>query len=420
MRWLFFFLFYGAIDFYAYQAFKTLTKHPWAPWVYFGTSFLVLAIFVGQLFSMGEARSTQPGQLYVFGLFLAFFVPKLLIGAFMITEDIVRLIWGVICQFTAEPTQFLPGRRRFVSSLALITAALPFGALLYGMFRGKYQYQVLSYALSFDDLPDAFEDYTIVHISDLHCGSFDDPEKVDYGLSLIQDQQPDLILFTGDLVNNRADELNPWQELFSQLSAPDGVYSVLGNHDYGDYVPWANVQEKQANMEDLKNRQEKMGWRLLLNEHQIIERGSDRIALIGVENWGAGGFKKSGDFQVATQGIASETDVPIGIIDLNLGHHFPIAWLARDALMETTSIFGEKATQVESVMDMMDVALSKFEDEDIRKQEQAKRPSPILHPREDPRYPAAGFNAVLHPMRGFTLKGILLQLGNDYPYSIYQ
>ena len=303
MRWLFFFLFYGAIDFYAYQAFKTLTKHPWAPWVYFGTSFLVLAIFVGQLLSMGEARSTQPGQLYVFGLFLAFFVPKLLIGAFMITEDIVRLIWGVIRQLTAEPTQFLPGRRRFVSSLALITAALPFGALLYGMFRGKYQYQVLSYALSFDDLPDAFEDYTIVHISDLHCGSFDDPEKVDYGLSLIQDQQPDLILFTGDLVNNRADELNPWQELFSQLSAQDGVYSVLGNHDYGDYVPWVNVQEKQANMEDLKNRQEKMGWRLLLNEHQIIERGSDRIALIGVENWGAGGFKKLGDFEKATQGI---------------------------------------------------------------------------------------------------------------------
>ncbi len=306
MRWFFFFLFYGAVDLYAYQALKTITRHPWAPWVYFGTSFLVLAVFVGQLLSIGEVRSTRPGQLYIFGLFLACFVPKIMVGTFMMTEDLVRLIWGLIRQFSSEPAKFIPSRRRFVSSLALITASLPFGALLYGMFRGKYQYQVLCYTLSFEDLPDAFEDYTIVHISDLHCGSFDNREKVNYGLSLIQDQNPDLILFTGDLVNNRADELNPWQNLFSQLSAPDGVYSVLGNHDYGDYVSWPNAEDKQDNMDDLKNRQEKMGWRLLLNEHQIIERDTDRIALIGVENWGAGGFKKSGDFEKATQGLDPE------------------------------------------------------------------------------------------------------------------
>ena len=258
---------------------------------------------MGQLWSMGEARTARPGSLYIFGLFLAFFVPKLIIGAFMITEDLVRIIWGVIRQFTAEPTHFLPSRRRFVSNVALITAALPFGALLYGMFRGKYQYQVLSYSLTFDDLPEAFDGYKMVHISDLHCGSFDDPEKVNYGLSLIQEQKADLILFTGDLVNNKADELNPWQDLFGQLSAPDGVYSVLGNHDYGDYVPWASAEEKAANLNDLKKRQAQMGWQLLLNEHVTLVRDGQELKLIGVENWGAGGFKKSGDFQAATQGL---------------------------------------------------------------------------------------------------------------------
>jgi len=303
MRWILFFLFYALIDFYAYQAVKTMSKHPWAPWIYFGTSILVFGLFIAQLLSIGDTRVTRPGGLYIFGLFLAFFVPKLLIGTFLLAEDLVRIIWGIGRQFTAAPETFLPGRRKFVSNIALITAALPFGALLYGMFRGKYQYQVLSYALTFDDLPDAFDGYTLVHISDIHSGSFDDAERVAYGISLIQEQNADLILFTGDLVNNRADELDRWQDIFGRLSAPDGIYSVLGNHDYGDYVPWASAEEKAANLNDLKVRQGQMGWQLLLNEHINIERDGQQIKLIGVENWGAGGFKKSGDFQGATAGI---------------------------------------------------------------------------------------------------------------------
>ena len=307
MRWLIFLMFYALIDFYAYQALKTITKHPWAPWIYFGTSLIVLGLFLGQLLSMGEARHTSPGGLYFFGLFLAFFVPKLLIGTFLLTEDLVRIIWGISRQFVAQPETFLPGRRRFVSNVAMITAALPFGALLYGMFRGKYQYQVLTYTLTFDDLPEAFDGYTIAHISDIHCGSFDDDEKVAYGISLVNEQNADLILFTGDLVNNRADELDRWQGVLGNLMAPDGVYSVLGNHDYGDYVPWASTEEKAANLNDLKGRQAKMGWQLLLNEHITIKRDDQELKLIGVENWGKGGFKKSGDFQAATQGIDPES-----------------------------------------------------------------------------------------------------------------
>ena len=307
MRWLIFLMFYALIDFYAYQALKTITKHPWAPWIYFGTSLIVLGLFLGQLLSLGEARHTVPGGLYFFGLFLAFFVPKLLIGTFLLTEDLVRIIWGISRQFVAQPETFLPGRRRFVSNVAMITAALPFGALLYGMFRGKYQYQVLTYTLTFDDLPEAFDGYTIAHISDIHCGSFDDDEKVAYGISLVNEQNVDLILFTGDLVNNRADELDRWQGVLGNLMAPDGVYSVLGNHDYGDYVPWASAEEKAVNLNDLKGRQAKMGWQLLLNEHITIKRDDQELKLIGVENWGKGGFKKSGDFQAATLGIDTES-----------------------------------------------------------------------------------------------------------------
>lgn len=300
-------MFYTLIDFYAYQALKTITKHPWAPWIYFGTSLIVLGLFLGQLLSIGDSRNTSPGGLYFFGLFLAFFVPKLLTGTFLLAEDMVRIIWGIARQFAAQPETFLPGRRRFVSNVAIITAALPFGALLYGMFRGKYQFQVLTYTLTFDDLPEAFDGYTIAHISDIHCGSFDDDEKVAYGVSLVNEQNADLILFTGDLVNNRANELDRWQEVLGSLSAPDGIYSVLGNHDYGDYVSWASAEEKQANLNDLKERQAKMGWQLLLNEHISIKRDGQEFSLIGVENWGVGGFKKSGDVQTATQGIDPES-----------------------------------------------------------------------------------------------------------------
>lgn len=307
MRWLIFLMFYTLIDLYAYQALKTITKHPWAPWIYFGTSLIVLGLFLGQLLSIGDSRNTSPGGLYFFGLFLAFFVPKLLTGTLLLAEDMVRIIWGIARQFAAQPETFLPGRRRFVSNVAIITAALPFGALLYGMFRGKYQFQVLTYTLTFDDLPEAFDGYTIAHISDIHCGSFDDDEKVAYGVSLVNEQNADLILFTGDLVNNRANELDRWQEVLGSLSAPDGIYSVLGNHDYGDYVSWASAEEKQANLNDLKERQAKMGWQLLLNEHISIKRDGQEFSLIGVENWGVGGFKKSGDVQAATQGIDPES-----------------------------------------------------------------------------------------------------------------
>ena len=215
----------------------------------------------------------------------------------------------------------IPSRRRFISALALGIAALPFGALLYGMFRGKYRYKVLEYVLTFEDLPEAFDGYKISQISDIHSGSFDNAEKIAYGIDLINQQQSDVLFFTGDLVNNTASEMEPWMSAFSKLKAKDGVFSVLGNHDYGDYVSWTSPEAKEANLNRLKEIQQEMGFKLLLNEHKYIERNGEKIAIVGVENWGKGGFKKAGDLNKAIAEI-KENDFKI------LLSHDPSHWEA--------------------------------------------------------------------------------------------
>lgn len=193
-----------------------------------------------------------------------------------------------------------------MSQLALILASIPFGALMYGMFRGKYNYKVMSYEIEFDDLPNSFDGFTISHISDIHCGSFDNYQKVKYGIELINKQKSDVIMFTGDIVNNISAELDPWKDLFSKLTAKYGIYSVLGNHDYGDYMQWNSDDEKIKNFENLKKIQNEMGFNLLINENDSIRKGDETISIVGVENWGAGGFKKAGDLKKAISGLSSK------------------------------------------------------------------------------------------------------------------
>ncbi len=318
LRWLIPIALYILIDIYAFQAVKTVTNNRWIYGVYLASSLLVLGLFIYAITS-GQAR-TNPKLAYIFGFFLAFFVPKLLLIIFMFGEDIVRLFVGLFAKIGGNEAGFyIPSRRKFISSIALGVAAIPFASLLYGMIQGKYNYKVLKYALEFDDLPEAFDGYTLTQISDIHSGSFDNKEKITYGIDLINQQKSDVILFTGDLVNNVASEMTPWKELFGSLKATDGVYSVLGNHDYGDYVSWNSEIEKTENLSALKNLQQEMGWRLLLNENTTLEKNGENIKLIGVENWGAGGFKKAGDLHKACEGIAA-TDFKI------LMSHDPSHW----------------------------------------------------------------------------------------------
>lgn len=241
---------------------------------------------------------------YAFGFLVALLTFQVITIVFLFSEDIFRLLSGVYYKLHGTHKEFgIPSRRRFLSLLGLGMAALPFGALLYGMYRGKYNYQVLKYVLEFDDLPNAFDGYRITHISDVHGGSFDNRGKVAHGIDLINAQKSDLILFTGDMVNNKAEEMRPWMDLFTTLQARDGKFSVLGNHDYGDYVAWDTPELKEQNLEDLKSIQKEMGFDLLLNENRYLSKKGERLALIGVENWGKGRFKKAGDLKKATAGV---------------------------------------------------------------------------------------------------------------------
>lgn len=307
IRWIIFIAIYIAIDIYAFQAFRTFTKNNWVAAAYILISVGLLFSFIYQITSGDSSRTMTPARMYTFGLILAIFFPKMLVALVMLLEDIIRLLVASVARIGGiSETFFIPSRRKFISVVALSLGAIPFSSLLYGMFRGKYNYQVLKYALEFDDLPEAFDGYTITQISDVHSGSFDNKKKVAYGIDLINQQQGDVILFTGDLVNNVAEEMTPWKELFGSLQAKDGVYSVLGNHDYGDYVRWNSEEEKQRNLDTLKRLQSEMGWDLLLNEHRTISRNGEQIKLVGVENWGAGGFKKAGDLDKACEGVAKE------------------------------------------------------------------------------------------------------------------
>ncbi|MEL4308797.1 metallophosphoesterase [Joostella sp. CR20] len=292
--------------FYGFQAFRTLVKNPYLQILY-GIVFLAVLVNVYLQFNHFDRSHGMTHKMgYAVGLFLAFMALGFSAGIFMLIEDIVRFftwVFGKIATSNTVASEGFPSRRKFMSQVALGVAAVPFISLLYGMYKGKYDYQVLKHTLEFDDLPDAFDGYTITQISDVHSGSFDNKEKVSYAVDLINQQASDIILFTGDLVNNVASEMYPWKDTFSKLSAKGGVYSVLGNHDYGDYADWPSEEAKKANLDELKQIQKDMGFDLLLNESRFLEKDGQRIALIGVENWGEGGFKKAGDLEKAIENV---------------------------------------------------------------------------------------------------------------------
>lgn len=304
IRWIIFILIFGIIDFYAFQAVKTITKLSWVYVCYILISVFVIGNLIYQISIVDRNVGINVSMNLAIGLFLTLYIPKIVVMMVMFGEDVLRLPQGVYRYFTdgKGPNGYLPSRRVFVSQLTLGLAAIPFASFLYGMYRGRYNFKVLKYTLSFKDLPDAFDGYRITQISDIHSGSFDNREKIEYAVDLINEQQSDAILFTGDMVNNAATELLPWQSVFSKLDAKDGLYSILGNHDYGDYVQWESDEAKRKNLSHLAEIQKEMGFDLLRNESRFIEKEGQRIALVGVENWGKG-FKQKGDLKKAAENI---------------------------------------------------------------------------------------------------------------------
>ena len=306
LRWIVFIAIYCILGYYSLQAIKTASRFPYVYYAFMAIALLVLGNFIYQ-FTFGDNDGTvlNRPRSYAFGFLISILTFEIITIVFLFSEDIFRVMAATIQRISGASGEFsLPSRRRFLSIIAMGIAAVPFSALLYGMYRGKYDFRVLKYELEFDDLPEAFHGYQITQISDIHSGSFDNRKKIEYAVKLINEQRSDTILFTGDLVNNLALEMEPWKELFATLEAKDGKFSILGNHDYGDYkTDWETPEHKIQNLEDLKRIQREIGFDLMLNESRYLRKGDDKLALIGVENWGRGGFKKAGDLKKATKDI---------------------------------------------------------------------------------------------------------------------
>ncbi|RYM32137.1 metallophosphoesterase [Brumimicrobium glaciale] len=239
----------------------------------------------------------------LFGISLGFFIAKLFSAIFLFSEDIIRILALVKNKlfFRKDKSKQFASRRNFVRSISLGIAAIPVLGTIYAVTKGKYNFHVKRLDLSMKRLPKSFDGLKVVQFSDFHAGSFDDIEAVQQGLSLINDANPDLIMFTGDLVNNRAAEMIPYVDSLKNLSAKYGKYAILGNHDYGDYIKFESNEARQKNLDELDAIFEEAGFILLKNENIQIDNGIDKIDIIGVENWGQGPFPQYGDIDLASQ-----------------------------------------------------------------------------------------------------------------------
>jgi len=296
------------IDLYVFQAVKTITQGLPSRWrtgifgAYWGLSILALATFV--IVPYLHLQYTRVNS-YLTTIILGIYIAKLLAVVFLLVDDLRRLIQWVIAK--AQSRESAAGetgipRSVFLSWLGMGLGTGVFASLVYG-FGNKYNYKIHRVKLAFGNLPAAFKGLKIIQLSDIHSGSLANPEAVNKGIDLVLAEKPDLILFTGDLVNDLAKEMTNYQAIFGRLQAPMGIYSTLGNHDYGDYAWWETPEEKVANLDHLKQIQKEMGWRLLMNEHVALERGGDQIALIGIENWSAKArFPKYGRMDLAYPG----------------------------------------------------------------------------------------------------------------------
>ncbi len=307
-RWIFLIILVVIVEVYSFQAIKTITRSKPILLVYLVVSISAILFIVYQFTKFDRSVGQTKMTMITLGLLLLVLIPKLILTFFMLLEDVFRVFSGIITHFVGDKDNgdFLPERRKFISQLALTLAAIPFTSLLYGMTKGKYNFKVIHQPIFYPDLPDDFDGFKITQISDVHSGSFDDEEKIKYAIDLINEQEADMILFTGDIVNTHATEMHPWIEIFKEIKSYQyGKYSVLGNHDYGEYVTWPSQKEKDENFQAIKNLYGQIDFKLLLNEHTKIKKGNSEIALVGVENWGKN-FKQAGDLNKASEGLTKE------------------------------------------------------------------------------------------------------------------
>ena len=316
------------IDFYIYHVLRILTQGAsngtrttvgliyWALCILSIGSFLVFPYITNPYFKQ-----------YIFSIGIGWVLTQVFMVLFFLMDDLRRgAFWTMGQAASMAGAKFMNTekgipRSTFLSWLGVGLSSTLFFSLLYG-FGNKYNYKLVKKKISLNGLPLAFKGFKIIHISDIHSGSLKDKAAVLKGIELIEKQNADIVLFTGDLVNDRATEMHDWMDVFGKIKAPHGVYSTLGNHDYGDYVKWDTLEEKKQNLEALKQVHHNLGWRLLMNENLSIEKSGEKIKIVGIENWGAKArFPKYGKMDLAMQGVSKE-DVAI------LLSHDPSHWEA--------------------------------------------------------------------------------------------
>lgn len=318
---IFFSLFIILTDLYTYRGISTLTqslagRHRF----YIGIAFwlvtfigLIWVVWISLSFKYFTYQETYRNIAFFLGFFILFFVPKLFFNSFQLVKDITTVFAkGIALLFPSNETissgAHKISRSDFLLQVGIIISAIPFLSIIWGIWKGRYNFKVTNLALSFPNLPQAFDGIKILQISDFHIGSFEgNPEMVEKAIELVNSQNADYILFTGDLVNNIAPEVDEFIPILRKLKSRYGMFSILGNHDYGEYFQWTSKEQLQKNMEDLYNHHKNIGFRLLRNEAVKLQKDGEEIALIGVENWGLPPFPQYGDLQKSLNPLKDST-----------------------------------------------------------------------------------------------------------------
>lgn len=308
------------IDFYAYRGVKKLLVNSSSRIKnIFKILFWIVPIIIiaGLIFIPMLRDQVNPAEFLIYfhfisGAFILFYLPKLIFIVFNFIDD---LLHGAIHIFSREKktdgeayqTKKIT-RSQFLTRVGIVTAGIPFLSIIYGIAWGRFDLTVRKIKLNSRKLSKKFNGLRIIQISDFHLGSLlNHRDFVQEAVEQINYLKPDLILFTGDMVNNVADEMNKFLPILSQLKSKFGNYSVLGNHDYGEYIPWDSEDDKWKNLEKLKQLQEDVGFKLLINENRKIKIDNEHIELVGIENWGLPPFPQYGDLKKALENVDDES-----------------------------------------------------------------------------------------------------------------
>lgn len=313
-----FLIIYSLLDYYVFQAVKVVVNS-FSTWGKLSVYILYWSLTVFSFVALVVFGSVDPTKYHNLRTFLATAVfmnilGKLTAGLFVFADDIVRLgkyaYQGLFQNGVPNPvSENGISRSEFLSKSALIAGAVPIAAMSYGILSGAYDYRVRRRTISLQNLPKAFDGIRIAQLSDIHSGSFYNKTAVKGGIDMLNAEKPDLFLFTGDLVNNESKEVSDYLDVFSKVEAKAGKFSILGNHDYGDYKAWGSQQAKKKNLEQLVQSHKDMGWDILLNEHRYVEVDGERLAIMGVENWGARGFAKYGNLNETVKNVEADTKI---------------------------------------------------------------------------------------------------------------